>query len=400
MLSGKKIIVGVTGGIAAYKTCELVRKLVTNNAEVVVIMTPSAQKFVTPLTFESLSRNEVVTEMFPPDKFVSTRHIDLANWPDLFVIAPATANIIGKVAGGIADDILSTVLISTRKPVLFAPAMNVKMYENPLVQKNIQTLSKLGYKFIPPDTGDLACREVGQGRMPEPEVIFDHLVKLLGIKQDLKGLKVLVTAGGTREPIDPVRVISNLSSGKMGYALAQRAKSRGAEVNLILGQNSLPSLDGVKYESVATSDEMLNSVRKHFPECDVLIMTAAVSDYRAKETSSKKLKKNGSSRTLELVPTKDILAEVGKNKKGKILVGFSLETREMLKNAKSKLKAKNLDLVVINSPQAIGSDGNQVTLLSANGRIRKLPQMLKEEVADRILDEVGRMVQVRNTNGK
>src|SRR3972149_3829388 len=214
MLSGKKIIVGVTGGIAAYKTCELVRRLVTLNAEVIVIMTNSAQKFVTPLTFESLSRNEVITDMFPPDKFVSTRHIDLAQWPDLFVVAPATANIIGKIKGGIADDMLSTVLISTEKPVLICPAMNVKMYENPIVQENIKYLAKSGYKFLEPEVGDLACRDVGKGRMPEPPRIVEEIVKLLGIKQDLKGLKVLVTAGGAYEPIDPVRGITNRSSGK------------------------------------------------------------------------------------------------------------------------------------------------------------------------------------------
>jgi phosphopantothenoylcysteine decarboxylase/phosphopantothenate--cysteine ligase len=392
MLSGKKIIVGVTGGIAAYKSCELVRRLISLNAEVVVIMTSSAQKFVTPLTFESLSRSEVITDMFPPDKFVSTRHIDLAQWPDLFVVVPATANIIGKIRGGIADDMLSTVLISTIKPVLICPAMNVKMYENPMVQENIKYLTKHGYKFLEPEVGDLACRDVGKGRMPEPPKIVDEIVKLLGIKQDLKGLKILVTAGGTYEPIDPVRVITNRSTGKMGFALAKTAKSRGAEVTLICGQTTLPSPERIKTETALTSDEMLKKVKAHFKECDVLLMAAAVSDYRAKDISDKKLKKEAGGKTLELIKTKDILAEVAKEKGKRIVVGFSLETEQAIENAKDKMRAKNLDMVVVNSPEAIGAEENKVTLLVANGRTKELPKMAKEKVAEGILDEVGRMV--------
>jgi len=392
MLTGKKIIVGVTGGIAAYKSCELVRRLISLNAEVVVIMTASAQKFVTPLTFESLSRNEVITNMFPPDKFVSTRHVDLAQWPDLLVIAPATANIIGKIRAGIADDMLSTVLISTTKLVLICPAMNVKMYENPIVQENIKYLSKYGYKFLEPEVGDLACRDVGKGRMPEPPTIVEEIVKLLGIKQDLKGLKVLVTAGGTYEPIDPVRVITNRSTGKMGIALAKAAKLRGAEVTLICGQTIVPSPEGINVESALTSGQMLQKVRAHFNECNVLLMAAAVSDYRAKVTSDKKLKKEARGRTLELTETKDVLAEVTKEKGKRIVVGFSLETEKVLENARAKMKEKNLDLIVVNSPEAIGAEENKVTLLFKNGKKKELPKMSKEKVAQGILDEVGRLM--------
>ncbi len=392
MLTGKKIIVGVTGGIAAYKTCELVRRLISLNAEVVVIMTSSAQKFVTPLTFESLSRNEVITDMFPPDKFVSTRHIDLAQWPDLFVIAPATANIIGKIRGGIADDMLSTVLISTIKPVLICPAMNVKMYENPMVQENIKHLTKHGYKFLEPEIGDLACRDIGKGRMPEPPKIVEEIIKILGIKQDLKGLRVLVTAGGTFEPIDPVRVITNRSTGKMGFALAKAAKSRGAEVTLICGQTTIPSPDGIKTETALTSDEMFKRVKTHFNECDVLLMAAAVSDYKAKVISANKLKKNEETKTLELAETKDILAKVTREKGKRLVVGFSLETEKGIENARTKMKAKNLDLVVVNSSEAIGSEENKVTLLFKNGKKKELPRMSKEKVAEGILDEVGRLI--------
>lgn len=392
MLTGKKIIVGVTGGIAAYKTCELVRRLISLNAEVVVIMTSSAQKFVTPLTFESLSRNEVITDMFPPDKFVSTRHIDLASWPDLFVIAPATANIIGKIRSGIADDILSTVLISTIKPVLICPAMNVKMYENPVVQENIKHLARLGYKFMEPEVGDLACRDIGKGRMPEPGAIVQEIFKLLQIKQDLKGLKILVTAGGTFEPIDPVRVISNRSTGKMGFALARIARSRGADVTLICGNTSLAAPEGIKAEPALTSDEMFTAVKKHFKSSDVLLMVAAVSDYKAKLVAKEKLKKAEGEKSLELKPTVDILGEVAKDKGKKVVVGFSLETEKPLDNARAKMKAKKLDLAVVNSPEAIGADESRATLLFASGKAQELARMPKEKLADVILDEVARMV--------
>jgi phosphopantothenoylcysteine decarboxylase/phosphopantothenate--cysteine ligase len=391
MLTGKRIIVGVTGGIAAYKSCELVRRLISLNAEVVVIMTASAQKFVTPLTFESLSRNEVMTEIFPPDKFVSTRHIDLAQWPDVFVIAPATANIIGKVKGGIADDILSTVLISTARPVLICPAMNVKMYENPIVQENIKYLTRHGFKFLQPEVGDLACRDVGKGRMPEPSKIADEIVKILGARQDLKGLKILVTAGATCEPIDPVRVIANRSTGKMGFSLAKVAKSRGGEVTLIYGQTAASPPDGIKTESAQTSEEMSKVVEKHFKSCDVLIMSAAVSDYRVKP-DAQKLKKNAGKKVLELRQTVDILGEISKQKGTKIVVGFSLETEKALESAGAKLKAKKLDLIVVNSPEAIGAEENKVTLLFKNGRKKELPKMSKEKVAEGILDEVERLV--------
>ncbi|MCI0532031.1 MAG: bifunctional phosphopantothenoylcysteine decarboxylase/phosphopantothenate--cysteine ligase CoaBC [candidate division Zixibacteria bacterium] len=392
MLTGRKIIVGVTGGIAAYKSCELVRRLVSLNAEVVVIMTPSAQKFVTPLTFEALSRNEVVTEMFPADKFVSTRHIDLAAWPDLFVIAPASANIIGKVKGGIADDMLSTVLISTTKPVLFAPAMNVHMYENRIVQENIRSLANQGYMFMEPDSGDLACRDVGKGRLPEPLVIVEEILKVLKIKLDFKGVRILVTAGGTQEPIDPVRVISNRSSGKMGYALAMNARSRGGEVTFITGANSLGGTNGLRTESAITAGEMLKAVKNHFQRTDVLLMTAAVSDFKPKALVSKKIKKNDGVRSLELQENTDILKEITREKGKRIVVGFSVESENQVANAKKKMREKRLDLVVINAPEAIGSDENKVTLLFPNGKTENLPKMSKSEVAEKILDVVGELV--------
>ncbi len=388
MLSGKKIILGVTGGIAVYKSCEIVRKLISLNAEVIVIMTQSAQKFVTPLTFETLSGREVVTEMFPENKFVATHHISLAQWADLILIAPATANLIGKIRGGIADDILTTVLISARSPIVIAPAMNVKMYENPIVQENISHLKKLGYRFIDPEVGDLACREEGQGRLAEPEKIVEHVVKMLAPKQDFSGKNILVTAGGTKEPIDPVRFISNRSSGKMGFALANEASKRGAKVTLISSAAELKTSPAINFISVDTSQEMLKAVKSNLAKNDILFMTAAVSDFMPKLVSDQKIKKNESKKVLELAPAVDILKEVAQNKNGKILVGFSLETENQIENAKKKMKDKKLDLMVVNGPEAIGSDSNQVTIINGNGKLKKLPLMSKIELANKILDEV------------
>ncbi|EQB63396.1 MAG: Phosphopantothenoylcysteine decarboxylase/phosphopantothenate-cysteine ligase [candidate division Zixibacteria bacterium RBG-1] len=388
MLSGKKIILGVTGGIAVYKSCEIVRKLVSLNAEVTVIMTQSAQKFVTPLTFETLSGKEVVTEMFPENKFVATHHISLAQWADLILIAPATANLIGKIRGGIADDILTTVIISARSPIVIAPAMNVKMYENPIVQENIAHLKKLGYRFIDPEVGDLACREEGQGRLAEPEKIVEYVVKMLLPRQDLAGKKILVTAGGTKEPIDPVRFISNRSSGKMGYALASEALKRGAKVTLISTASDLTASPQINLIPVSTTEEMFKAVKSHLDKNDILFMTAAVSDFQPKLASHHKIKKNGAGKVLELSPSVDILKEISKNKNGKILIGFSLETDNQIENAKKKMKDKKLDMVIVNGPEAIGSDSNQATLINGMGKLKKLPLMPKTELANKILDEV------------
>ncbi len=388
MLSGKKILLGVTGGIAVYKSCEIVRKLVSLNAEVIVIMTQSAQKFVTPLTFETLSGREVITEMFPENKFVATHHISLAQWADLILIAPATANLIGKIRAGISDDMLTTVIISARSPIVIAPAMNVKMYENPIVQENIAHLKKLGYNFIDPDVGDLACREEGQGRLAEPEKIVEYVVKMLSPRQDLTGKKILVTAGGTKEPIDPVRFISNLSSGKMGYALASEALRRGAKVTLISTATDLDVSGSVNLIPVSTTEEMFKAVKSNLSQNDILFMTAAVSDFQPKLASNHKIKKNGAGKVLELSPAVDILKEISKNKNGKILVGFSLETDNQFENAKKKMKEKKLDMVIVNGPEAIGSDSNQATLINGTGKLKRLPLMSKTKLANKILDEV------------
>src|SRR4030067_1065955 len=316
-------------------------------------MTKSAQKFVTPLTFDTLSGKEVVREMFPENKFVATHHISLAQWADLILIAPATANLIGKIRGGIADDILTTVIISARSPIVIAPAMNVKMYENPIVQENIAHLKKLGYRFIDPEVGDLACREEGQGRLAEPEKIVEYVVKMLLPRQDLAGKKILVTAGGTKEPIDPVRFISNRSSGKMGYALASEALKRGAKVTLISTASDLTASPQINLIPVSTTEEMFKA-----------------------------------GKVLELSPSVDILKEISKNKNGKILIGFSLETDNQIENAKKKMKDKKLDMVIVNGPEAIGSDSNQATLINGMGKLKKLPLMPKTELANKILDEV------------
>ncbi len=392
MLSGKKIILGVTGGIAVYKSCEIVRKLISLNAEVIVIMTQSAQKFVTPLTFETLSGREVVTEMFPENKFVATHHISLAQWADLILIAPATANLIGKIRGGIADDILTTVLISARSPIVIAPAMNVKMYENPIVRENISHLKKLGYNFIDPEVGDLACREEGQGRLAEPEKIVDYLVRMLAPKRDFSGKKILVTAGGTKEPLDPIRFISNSSSGKMGYALASAALKRGAKATLISTVKDLKAPATVNLIPVTTAKEMSKAVKSNLAKNDILFMTAAVSDFVPKLVSNQKIKKNANKQVLELSPATDILKEISKIKNSKILVGFSLETENQIENAKKKMKEKKLDLMVVNGPEAIGADSNQATLINGSGRLKKLPLMSKIELANKILDEVIQLI--------
>jgi phosphopantothenoylcysteine decarboxylase/phosphopantothenate--cysteine ligase len=392
MLSGRKIILGITGGIAAYKAGELVRGLKKKGAEVIVIMTASAQKFVTPLTFETLSENEVITEMFPANRVVKTRHISLAQWAELFVIAPATANIIGKIASGICDDILTTVLCSTPSPVLLCPSMNVNMYENPMVQDNIKKLKRYGYKFLKPGVGDLACGTKGKGRLPEIESIIKEVEKILLIKKDLEGKSILVTAGRTEEPIDPVRFISNRASGKMGFAIAEEAQKRGAQVTLISGPTYLSPASAINFISVKTAKEMYEQVKKKFAKADCLIMSAAVSDFSPQQFQKSKIKKDEKELTLRLKPTVDILKEMSKKKGEKILVGFSLETENEINNAKVKLKEKNLDLIAVNNPlkpqAGFEVDTNIVTLIDQKGKIEKLPLLSKNEVAQKILDKV------------
>ena len=392
MLKGKEIVLGVTGGIAAYKAAEFVRLLVKEEADVHVVMTRNAQEFVTPLTFQTLSCNPVITQGFSLYEDREIGHVALADRAHLIVILPATANIIGKVAHGIADDFLSTMVMATKAPILFAPSMNVNMWENKAVQKNVQTLLERGHDFVEPGVGELACHWHGKGRLADLDEVLEK-VKDLFTPKDLKGERVLVTGGPTQEPIDPVRFITNRSSGKMGYALARVARRRGAEVIFVMGPSSLSSFrKDIRVFQVRTAEEMRESVLAHLKECSVVIKAAAVSDYRPKTVSHKKLKKADAYESLELEKTRDILAEIGKKKGERILVGFAAETEDLVGNARKKMAEKQLDLVVANdvtsSQAGFGVDTNQVKILHASGEVEDLPVMSKEEVATRILDHV------------
>jgi len=391
MLKGKKIILGVTGGIAAYKAAELVRELVRSGAEVFVVMTRSAQAFITPLTFQTLSGNKVTTELFSLIEESEIGHIALADRAELLVIAPATANIIGKIAGGIADDMLTTIVMATKAPVLLAPAMNVHMWENPICQENIQKLRGRGFHFIDPEAGELACGYEGKGRLAEIPAIVEEIRSILSPK-DLSGETILVTAGPTEEPIDPVRFLSNRSSGKMGFAVARAARLRGARVILVSGPSALPAPSGVKFIPVRTAAEMREAVLGSLAGVSVLIMAAAVSDYRPKVTSPEKIKKSQAELTLPLELNPDILREAGQRKEKRLLIGFAAETESLLANARKKLAEKNLDLIVANDVSLPGAgfaaDTNIVKLIDRSGKIEELPLMGKEELADRVLDRV------------
>jgi phosphopantothenoylcysteine decarboxylase / phosphopantothenate---cysteine ligase len=391
MLKNKKIVLGVTGGIAAYKAAELVRELVRAGAQVYVIMTRSAQAFITPLTFQTLSGNPVATELFNLIEESEIGHISLADRADILVIAPATANVIGKIAGGISDDLLSTVVMATQAPVLIAPAMNVHMWENRIVQENIQKLRQGGYHFIDPEAGELACGYEGKGRLAKAPAIIEEIRAILSPK-DFSGETVLITAGPTEEGIDPVRFISNHSSGKMGYALARTAGRRGAEVILISGPASLPPPAKGELIKVRSAMQMRDAVMQHLERSSVLLMAAAVSDYRPKKVSSQKIKKASTAPALELERNPDILLEAGKVKGHRIFVGFAAETQNLLKNAGEKLDRKNLDLIVANDVSLPGAgfrvDTNIVKILDRSGKIEELPMMSKEELADHILKRV------------
>ncbi|MCJ7498424.1 MAG: bifunctional phosphopantothenoylcysteine decarboxylase/phosphopantothenate--cysteine ligase CoaBC [candidate division Zixibacteria bacterium] len=396
MLKGKKIILGIAGGISAYKSAEVCRRLKKLGAEVQVVMTRAGTRFITSLTMETLSGNEVVTEMFSQHRMVGTRHINLAQWADLVLVAPATYNLIGKISCGIADDILTTIISSTKAPILLAPAMNVNMYENPVCQQNIEKLKKLGYRFIEPGVGDLACGDVGRGRMAEPEEIQNEVIKMLAVKKDLAGKSILVTASRTEEPIDAVRYLSNRSSGKMGYAIAEEVFKRGAKVTLISGPSNLIPSCGINLVKVRTAQEMYKAVQKNFGKSDALIMASAVSDFAPDKILSGKIKKEDVEMNLKLKPTQDILKEMGKRKDRKALVGFAMETEDEVKNAKLKLKDKNLDLIVVNNPNLQGAgfevDTNIVTLIDKKGKIEKLPLMSKKELAEKIIDRVVKLL--------
>jgi len=390
MLQGKCVILGVTGGIAAYKAAELLRLLIKAGAEVHVVMTRSAQEFVAPLTFQTLSGNPVHTELFNLIQEQEIGHISLADRADLVLVAPATANIIGKVANGLCDDLLTTTIMATRAQVLFAPAMNSNMWENPIYQKNQAKLESLGYHFIEPAYGDLACGWQGHGKLPDPQEIFSSAQAFLG-SHALAGKTVLVTAGPTREEIDPVRFLSNYSSGRMGYAIACAARNRGARVVLISGPVNLPEPGGIETIQVISAQQMYQAVMAKAGQADLIIKAAAVADFRPVARGDQKIKKGGAETTsVELQRNPDILAELGRQKGSRILIGFAAETEELLKHALEKLKGKNLDMIVANDVTQEGagfdSDTNIVRFLMADGKVEELPKMTKAEVAEILLD--------------
>jgi phosphopantothenoylcysteine decarboxylase / phosphopantothenate---cysteine ligase len=405
MVQDKKILLCVTGGIAVYKAAALTSKLVQAGAHVKVILSESAQKFVTPLTFQALSRNEVYVDTFDEKNPRVIAHIDLADWADLILVAPATANTIGKIAGGIADNMITTVLLAATSPVWIAPAMNVHMYDHPAVKKNLSILAEYGYQFIEPSEGYLACGYVGKGRLEEPEKIVQLVQQFFTdqFQQTLRGKTVVVTAGPTREKIDPVRFISNHSTGKMGYALAVEAKKQGAHVVLVSGPVGLPAPLGMEVVKVESAEEMYNAVLKYYDSADVVIKTAAVADYRPKIAYDHKVKKQAGDSSIELERTKDILLELGKRKKNQVLVGFAAETENVEEYARKKLNAKNADMIVANNVKAegagFGTDTNIVTLFKRSGSNIDLPIMSKNDVAKRIIEEITSLLKDMDENG-
>lgn len=391
MLKNKQIILGVTGGIAAYKAVELLRLLTKAGADVHVIMTRSAQEFVTPLTFQTLSSNPVHTELFNLIAEREIGHIALADRADLFIVAPATANLIGKIASGIADDMLTTTVMATKAPVLIAPAMNVNMYTNPLYKDNEDKLRRYGYLFVPPEKGALACGWEGDGKLAAPESIFEAVMTTLS-PHDLVGQTIMITAGPTREELDPVRFISNHSSGKMGYALARAAQHRGARVILVSGPVQLPPPFGVELVAVTSAKEMHSAVMERVEECSVIIKAAAVADYTPAQRHGEKIKKNSADLSLQLVKTPDILAELGALNKRPLLVGFAAETGNLAEFATRKLHSKNVDMIIANdvsqSDAGFNVDTNRVSLFFRDGRQKELELMSKDLLATVILDQI------------
>lgn len=399
MISGKKILLCVSGGIAVYKAAALTSKLVQAGAEVKVIMSHSAMEFVSPLTFQALSRNDVFFDTFDEKNAKVIAHIDLADWADLVLVAPATANVIGKLANGIADNMLTTTLLATTAKVWIAPAMNVHMYDNPAVQKNIQTLYNYGYEFIEPSEGFLACGYIGKGRLEEPEKILTFVSNYFEKQEHgepLKHVKVLITAGPTREKVDPVRYFTNHSSGKMGYAIAEEASKLGANVTLITGPTSVDFPNYVDVIKVESADEMYQQVMNYYPNADVVIKSAAVADYRPIHTFEQKMKKSQDHLVIEMEKTTDILKELGMQKKQQILVGFAAETNDLEQYAKKKLQSKNLDLIVANNITSegagFGTDTNIVTIYDRNLTKTELPLLTKTEVARKLLEKVQSLV--------
>ncbi len=400
MLKGKTVVLGVTGSIAAYKMADVASMLVKQHAEVHVIMTANACNFINPITFETLTSNKCLVDTFDRDFEFDVKHISLAKKADVFVVAPASANIIGKIANGIADDMLSTTIMAAECTKLVAPAMNTRMYHNRIVQDNIAKLKDYGYEFIAPASGHLACGDNGDGKLADVNVIFDSIVKSLAEK-DLIGKKFVITAGPTREAIDPVRFISNRSTGKMGYALAKRAALRGAYVVLISGPVSIAPPDNVKVVNIESAEDMFNAVVKESEDADVIIKSAAVADYRPVTVSDEKIKKeNGGMNEIKLERTKDILAYLGEHKKdGQILCGFSMETQNLMENSVKKLNKKNADMIVANSIKdanaGFGVDTNIITIITKDDAVA-YPVMTKDEVADEIINAVVKLKEKKN----
>lgn len=391
LLNGKHIVLGVTGSIAAYKIASLASMLVKKQADVTVIMTKNATNFINPITFETLTGNRCLVDTFDRNFEFQVEHVSLAKQADVLLVAPASANVIAKAACGIADDMLTTTLLACQCPKIFAPAMNTRMYRNPVVQDNIKTLLRYGMEVVTPDSGYLACGDTGEGKMPEPEMLYETVLRALTPK-DMAGKKVLVTAGPTQEKLDPVRYISNHSTGKMGYAIAAAAVRRGADVTLVSGKVDLQPSMGAGVVSAVSAADMAHAVKEAASEQDIIIKAAAVADYRPRETADEKLKKKDTDLSVELERTEDILAWLGAHRrKGQILCGFSMETEHLLENSRAKLEKKKVDMIVANNLKqhgaGFGTDTNVVTFLTKEGT-EELPLLSKEEVADRLLDRL------------
>ena len=392
MLTGKTIVLGVTGGIAAYKSANLASMLIKLHADVHVIMTQNATKFITPMTFETLTNNKCIVDTFDRNFSFDVKHVSLAKRGDLFVVAPCTANVIGKLAHGICDDMLTTTMLATRAPKLIAPAMNTGMWENPILQDNLVKLKGYGYHIIDPIIGRLACGDTGTGKMNSEEVIVEHILTFMAKEHDLKGKRFLITAGPTQESIDPVRYITNHSSGKMGYAIAKMARLRGAEVTLVSGPVNIKAFEGVNVVSVKSAKDMFDAVTTRSTEADVVIMCSAVADYTPAEYSDQKVKKHDGDMAIQLTRTQDILGWLGEHKKvGQTLVGFSMETENLIENSRAKLDKKHADMICANSiadgNTGFAVDTNKVTLITSDA-VTELPLCSKEETADKILSHI------------
>ncbi len=392
MLKGKTVVLGVTGSIAAYKIASLASSLVKLHADVHVLMTQNATNFINPITFETLTGNKCLVDTFDRNFQFDVAHVSLAKKADVMLIAPASANVIGKIAGGIADDMLTTTVMASTAPVLISPAMNTHMFENPIVQDNLKKLERFGYTLIAPAVGMLACRDIGAGKLPEPETLLEWILQEIACEKDLKGKKILISAGATQESLDPVRYLTNHSTGKMGYALATCAMRRGAEVTLVTGRSALTPPLFVETVPVVTAEEMYQAVVSRASEQDAIIMAAAVADYRPAEVATEKQKKSDGMLSIPLARTKDILAYLGEHKpEGQFLCGFSMETEHMLENSRSKLQRKHLDMICANNLKVagagFGTDTNVVTLIRQQEE-RELPMLSKEQVGHAILDVI------------